>query len=316
MKIIKNLSELLHKKKEKELMNKHPYPWPINLPTNKLPIKRRIEGMEKVIDLYENRWDSIYKPRLRTLKNKFHDRKRCFVIGNGPSLNDTDLSKLKNEITFGTNSIFLKFKDTPFRPTFYIVEDHLVAEDRSRQINALQGFTRLIPIYLSYCLDESMDTIFFNHCPRKSYPRGFDFSTNAGEVTYAGCTVTFTCMQFAFYMGFKEIYLIGMDFSYSIPPSATTAKAYNVGILDMKEDDPNHFNKDYFGKGYRWHEPQVEKMGEAYKEAKRVTELHGCKIFNATKGGKLEIFERVDYDSLFHQNGVAAANPIINKNAK
>ena len=175
----------------------------------------------------------------------------------------------------------------------------LVAEDRCEQINALKGMTKLFPIYLAYCLDEGPDTLFFNHRPRKSAPHGFDFSTDAGEVTYAGCTVTFTALQFAFYMGFEEIYLIGVDFSYSIPESAKADKAYNVDIIDMDEDDVNHFNKDYFGKGYRWHEPQVEKMGRAYEEARRVTALNGVRIYNATKGGKLEVFERRDYDSLF-----------------
>ena len=206
---------------------------------------------------------------------------------------------MKDEVTFGANGIFLKFEETDFRPTFYIVEDHLVAEDRCERINALKGVTKLFPIYLAYCLDEGPETIFFDHRPRKSAPHDFDFSTDAGEVTYAGCTVTFTGLQFAFYMGFEEIYLIGVDFSYSIPESAKADKAYNIDIIDMDEDDVNHFNKDYFGKGYRWHEPQVEKMGQAYEEARRVMVLNGVRIYNATKGGKLEVFERMDYDSLF-----------------
>ena len=33
----------------------------------------------------------------------------------------------------------------------------------------------------------------------------------------------------------------------------------------MPSDDPNHFHPDYFGKGFRWHDPQVNKMIEAYQ---------------------------------------------------
>lgn len=284
---------------EQNLLKIHPYPWPINLPTNKYRLTERIIGIQKVIDLYYNRWKTVYQPMIKELKKRHPGRKRCFVIGNGPSLNDTDLDKLQNEITFGVNGIFLKFQETDFRPSFYVVEDHLVAEDRQEQINSLSGFTKLFPIYLAYCLNEGPETIFFDHRPRKSYPYGFDFSTDASEFTYAGCTVTFTCLQFAFYLGFEEIYLIGVDHSYSIPKAARKDKSYNVDILDMGHDDPNHFSKDYFGKGYRWHNPQSEKMEQAYKEAKRVTDLHGCTIYNATKGGKLEVFPRVDYDTLF-----------------
>ena len=286
-------------REEKKLIKQHPYPLPINLPTQKIPIIERIEGMKKVIDLYNNRLESVYKPKLKALKDSFPEKERCFVIGNGPSLKDTDLDKLDGEVTFATNGIFLAFDKTKFRPTFYIVEDHLVAEDRRGQINALSGFTKLFPVNLAYCLDEKPDTIFFNHRPRKSYPHGFDFSTDASEVTYAGCTVTFTALQFAFYMGFKEIYLIGVDCSYSLSAPKKVEKAYNVDIIDLQKDDVNHFHKDYFGKGFRQHDPQIEKMLEAYMEAKKITEENECKIYNATKGGKLEIFTRVDYDSLF-----------------
>ena len=207
------------------------------------------------------------------------------------------------------NGIFLKFTETEFRPTFYVVEDHLVAEDRRPEINALTGMTKLFPINLAYCLDEGPNTLFFNHQPRVRYPHHFDFSTDASKVTYAGCTVTFTCMQLAFYLGFKKIYLIGVDFNYDMPSDLKVQNTYGVSVLDMESDDPNHFHPSYFGKGQRWHDPQVEKMGQAYAEAKKVTEAHNVQIFNATIGGRLEIFPRVNYDSLFP----ASKSPVSSK---
>ena len=106
-------------------------------------------------------------------------------------------------------------------------------------------------------------------------------------------------MQLAFYLGFPEIYLVGVDASYEIPKTVERDDHYGVAVLDMPGDDPNHFHPDYFGKGYRWHDPQVDKMVAAYGEARRVTEARGVRIRNATIGGKLEVFERVDYESLF-----------------
>ena len=106
-------------------------------------------------------------------------------------------------------------------------------------------------------------------------------------------------MQLAFYLGFPEIYLVGVDASYEIPKTVERHDHYGVAVLDMQGDDPNHFHPDYFGKGYRWHDPQVDKMVAAYEEARRVTEARGVRIRNATIGGKLEVFERVDYESLF-----------------
>lgn len=296
------MQELTRKRlteRENEIKSRIPWKVGIFLPTDKFSLEERIQGLERVLKIWENDWPKKYCHELRRLRDRYSNRSRCFIIGNGPSLNETNLDLLIDEITFGVNGIFLKFPETRFRPTFYVVEDHLVAEDRCDEINDLTGSIKLFPIYNGYCLHEGPNTIFFNHRPRPSFPHGFDFSTDASKVTYAGCTVTFTCMQLAFYFGFKEIYLVGVDHNYEIPKDVKQQDTYGTQILDMSCNDPNHFHPEYFGRGRRWHDPQVEKMGEAYKEALKVTRSNGVEILNATIGGKLEVFPRVDYYSLF-----------------
>lgn len=292
-----------------QLVKQLPTRSPIFLPTDRIPPDRQLEGLGKVRRIYAETFREKYAPALRGLRSRFQGRDRCFVIGNGPSLKTTDLSLLQNEITFATNGFFLKLPELKWTPTFYVVEDHLVAEDRADQINALQGPTKLFPIYLAYCLSEGPDTIFFNHRPRKSYPHGFDFSTDASQITYTGCTVTFTTLQLAFYLGFREIYLVGVDASYALPDDVKRHDEYGVGVLDMPSDDPNHFDPSYFGKGYRWHDPQVDKMLESYKEALRVTTNTQQTIYNATIGGKLEVFPRRNYESLFGNPRAASESP-------
>ncbi|MCC5995783.1 MAG: DUF115 domain-containing protein [Oceanicaulis sp.] len=272
---------------------------PIFLPTDKIPLEDRIRGVSHVIRIYKQDLDEVYRPRLRALREQFKGRKRCFLIGNGPSLNDTDLSVLKDEVTFAVNGFFLKAKELDWTPTFYLVEDHLVAEDRAEWIKDFKGPIKLFPAYLGYMFEPGEDTIFYNHRPRKSYPHGFDFSMEADKITYTGCTVTFSMMQIAAYLGFEEIYLIGVDASYAIPADARESKDYGVGVLDMQSDDPNHFDPDYFGKGFRWHDPQVDKMVEAYGEARRVLEGTGQMIYNAGIGGQLEVFERRRFHDIF-----------------
>ncbi|MDO6746291.1 6-hydroxymethylpterin diphosphokinase MptE-like protein [Gilvimarinus sp. 1_MG-2023] len=274
---------------------------PIYLPTERISLVDRILGAQHVQQIYQKDLDSSYRPKLRALREKYRNHKRCFLIGNGPSLNQTDLSVLRDEVTFAVNGFFLKQQHLDWTPTFYVVEDHLVAEDRAQDLKRLTGSIKFFPAYLGYIFDPSDDTIFYNHRPRKSYPEGFDFSMNADEITYTGCTVTFSLMQLAVYLGFREIYLIGVDASYQIPADAKSNEKYSVGVLDMQSDDPNHFNPDYFGKGYRWHDPQVEMMVQAYAEAKRALEGTEQRIYNATIGGQLEIFERRSYLQLFPQ---------------
>jgi len=288
---------------------------PIYTPTERVHIRDRIRGVDHVTKIYNEDLDAIYRPKLRALREQFKHTRRCFLIGNGPSLNLTDLRMLKGEVTFAVNGFFMKANDIDWTPTFYLVEDHLVAEDRAHAIRAFRGPIKLFPAYLGYVFPKDEDTIFYNHRPRVSYPHGFDFSLEADQITYTGCTVTFSMMQIAAYLGFREIYLIGVDASYDVPTDAKQDAAYGVGVLDMKSDDPNHFDPDYFGKGYRWHDPQVSEMIAAYQEAKRALEGTGQTIYNATVGGKLEVFERRSFHSLFPQarspEEMAVANEAI-----
>jgi hypothetical protein len=228
--------------------------------------------------------------RLRALHNA-HQGKRCFVIGNGPSLNHTDLTRLENEVTVGSNGLFYLFDDMGFLPTIYTVEDQLVAEDRAETINAIRGTTKLFPWDLSYCLEADADTTFLWF--QRDY-RGFPrFSDDLGRSAFWGGTVTFFNLQVAFYLGCREVYLIGIDHSYKVPDYASG------DVIVSREDDLNHFHPEYFGRGFRWHDPKVERMERSYGVARAFFEAHGGQIFNATKGGALELFERVDYDTLF-----------------
>ncbi len=295
-----------------QIISQLPTKAPIYLPTNRISLRDQVTGLLRVSDIYKNKLDTLYRPHLRALKECYEGHDRCFVIGNGPSLNRTDLSVLKDEVTFAVNGFFLKSSSLDWTPTFYVVEDHLVAEDRRAQINAFKGPIKLFPAYLGYCFEEGPDTIFYNHRPRKSWPDGFDFSTDAAEITYTGCTVTFSCLQLAYYLGFRTIYLIGVDSDYAIPADAEQKKDYGTGVLDMKSDDPNHFHPDYFGKGYRWHDPQVDKMLEAYAEARRVADLNGRRIVNATVGGRLEVFEREAFSTIFPKARGSEAMEAIN----
>lgn len=42
-----------------------------------------------------------------------------------------------------------------------------------------------------------------------------------------------------------------------------------------------------------------DRMILAYESAKKYVDSHNISIYNATRGGMLEVFERVDFDSLF-----------------
>jgi hypothetical protein len=238
--------------------------------------------------------------RLLAFRDK-HKGQRAFILGNGPSLNKCNLTLLANEITFGVNSIFLNYERMGFKPTYYFVEDVFVAEDRAEQINAHQGSIKFFGNYLRYCLHENTDTIWLNVCIQyDEYPDFPNFSYNAARLLWVGGTVTYLCLQMAYYMGFTAVYMIGFDHSYQIPTSLIEFGKKGRDFLST-EDDPNHFHPDYFGKGYRWHNPRVDRMETAFQKSRLAFEANGRTIINATIGGKLEVFERVAYEDLFRE---------------
>lgn len=281
------------------LLQRVPERDPIYLPTGLLSMEKRVSGLARVVDVWENEWIQAHQPRIREIKESLTNTNRCFVIGNGPSLNQMDLELLKGEVVFASNGFYMLYDRISWRPDYYFVEDHLVAEDRGKSIPSNDGSIKFYPIYLAYAFEKQDDVVFYNHRPRVSYPHGFDFSSDASNITYTGCTVLFSCLQFAYYFGFKEVYLIGVDLEYKKPDDLVKTSDYGVPIYNMESDDPNHFHKDYFGKGYRWHEPQEDKMAQAFEESESICSLGNVKIFNAGVGGNLNCFPRVPFENLF-----------------
>lgn len=228
--------------------------------------------------------------------------KRCFIIGNGPSLNKLDLTKLINEDTFGVNAIYLNYEKMKFHPTYYVVEDNLVAEDRKDEINSYQGPKfKFFGNYFRNLLTKDERTIYINvlrnYSDKKTFPI---FSDNCVRKIGVGGSVTYVCLQLAYYFGYDEVYMIGFDHNYKIPKSAIITNKRDTGFdITSTEDDVNHFSNDYFGKGYRWHDPNVERMEVGFSKAKEVYEKSGRKIFNATAGGQLEVFTKIDFNNIF-----------------
>jgi len=229
-----------------------------------------------------------------------HKGKRCVIIGNGPSLNQLDLSLLKDEYTIGVNGIFYAAEEMGFDPSYYVVEDTAVIKDNLEMIKRYPAGHKFFPSIYRDQVGEARNVSYFmmnrgyyeQRSPAYCVPR---FSTDVAQRAYSGQSVTIINLQLAYYMGFTEVILIGMDFSYTIPDDA---EIDGVNITSMS-DDPNHFHPEYFGKGKVWKDPQLDRVLANYQLAKVMYEADGRRIVNATPGGKLELFDRVSYDELF-----------------
>jgi hypothetical protein len=227
--------------------------------------------------------------RLAALKN-IHKGRRAFVIANGPSLKYTDVSKLRNEFTFGMNRIYLMFPELGFSTSYLTVVNDLVIEQTAGDLSVLS-----LPKFLAWRSRRH----FPADMPMTGLPTflytsytGPRFSTDVRGRVWEGATVTNVTLQLAFHMGFQQVVLIGVDHNYTATGKPNTT-------VVSQGDDPNHFSPAYFGKGFRWQLPDLQTSEVGYAMARDAYRNAGRQILDATIGGKLTIFPKVDYDSLF-----------------
>ncbi|MDH5525730.1 MAG: hypothetical protein OEY97_00300 [Nitrospirota bacterium] len=230
------------------------------------------------------------------------DGRRCFILGNGPSLNELDLTRIFGEVTFVVNLFHRSPLLDRWSPTYWvgvdpkikeIASDPWVQEFVSGVSERVRAKSYFVPVQARQALEES--GVFAGKDLRYLYQRGdVDPTVEGFELDLTrplpSCQTTpVMCIQLAMYMGASEIYLIGMDhdwlkygqegYRHFFPPQPG-----DTGVGDWPYDKLAS---------------AVVRMWEGYRRQRTYAERHGIRIYNATKGGFLDVFERVDYDSLF-----------------
>jgi len=257
-------------------------------------LKNTYDGIRRLPQLpsaYLHPWRRESIRRVAALKDT-RKGQRAFIIGNGPSLKQTDLSKLKNEFTFGLNRIYLMFPELGFSTSCLVSINDLVIEQCAQEIADLQ-----IPKFLAWRSQrhfKNVERLTLN-VPTFLYTTytGPRFSRDVRGRVWEGATVTNVALQLAFHMGFEKVILIGVDHNFASKGDA------NKTVVS-EGDDPNHFSAAYFGKGFRWQLPDLDTSEIGYRFARAAYESAGREVVDATVGGKLTIFKKVDYNSLFN----------------
>jgi len=215
-----------------------------------------------------------------------HRGERCFILGNGPSLRQTDLSRLRGEFTFGLNRVYLLFPELGFATTYLVAVNQLVIDQCAAELASVPA-TQFYPWTARRAFPEASGIVYLrNHCARPH------FATDARKPVWTGATVTYVAMQLAYHIGFQEVVLVGVDHAFT-----TQGKPHEEVV--SQGDDPNHFASNYFGAGFRWQLPDLETSEIAYRMARGAFEADGRRILDATLGGRLAVFPKVDYDSIF-----------------
>lgn len=230
------------------------------------------------------------------LKGKYKGE-RLFVMGNGPSLNKMPLYFLKDEYTMCFNRVNLMYERVGWKPDFYVVIDDLVIKDNYQEINnevlpvvKYAFFPDIHPSNLDVTdYIENRDNVSWFIADKPEFRADLPNCGHNKTVVNAG-------LQVAAWLGFTEIYLIGVDMTFG----DQKVKKINKRDWEAGEDDPNHFDPRYFKKGRKYHNPTVHEMLEQFQIGKEFFDKMGVNIYNAGINGKLEIFPRVDFYSLFN----------------
>lgn len=207
-----------------------------------------------------------------------HKGERCFIVATGPSLTVQDIELIKNEITFSMNSIVKIFSQTDWRPTYYGIQDKVAYKNVQDQMSLLEnnngtkvfyssriknvGISNGTPYYLTYMA----------HGTKKRGRHKYKFSWDCFKRVYDGFSISYSMLQLAVYMGFKKIFIIGLDADYPLQ-----------GKIHFDEESIN----DNTSRGTK--QSQVE----AFEYCKNQLLKHGIEVYNVTRGGKLETFPRM-----------------------
>ena len=218
--------------------------------------------------------------------------KRCFLIGNGPSVRLSDLELLHDEITFCCNRFHLCYVETSFRPTYIVSADDFMIKDFGMEISksaiqnnqkAFFGMTKDPRPYL-----HSDDSVIWIRLNRN---RPFRPSSNISKsIGNGGATLLFAA-QIAMHMGINEMYLYGVDHNFQ------NYQLFNTSKLNAAKGDGNHFIKNYRA-GKSWVPPTTTFSEASYRALGDHLSSKGGFLKNASRESALPHIERIDFDSI------------------
>jgi hypothetical protein len=231
-------------------------------------------------DLLYLQWYLNHALLLTRFKNR-HEGEDCFIIGNGPSLNLMNLKPLCQYHTFGLNKIYLLFDRIDLNLDYLIAVNKLIIEQSAHVYQDLP-----MTLFLNYKnarkIITKKDNVYFVYTGAKSA-----FKPDITRRICEGATVTYVALQIAYYMGFRNVFLIGVDHQFK-----AHGKPYEKQFING--EDTNHFDPNYFG-NQEWQLPNLKASELAYDLAKHFYHRDDRRIYDATAKGKLDIFPKIPF---------------------
>lgn len=239
----------------------------------------------------------------KALKDR-HAGSRCFILGAGSSIAQQDLNKLAGEYVISVSNTFVHPEYSSIRPRYHVLPAILLGHDK---YYPKEKFIDWLKDMESRTLDAEMffhigdrEMIESNGLFRGRTLHWIEYAPWAGSVNTpidlskvpTIWSVSELAITTAIYLGFKEIYLIGMDHDWFNGPL--------VYFYDANKDHKMHPTEKLLQQHGVDAEFQMRRHADIFRKYKY---LYGLKqnIFNANANPNhyLDVFPKVEYESLF-----------------
>ena len=140
--------------------------------------------------------------------------KRIFILANGPSLNEEDLSSLKNEVVIGMNASTILERQFGFISMYYVLSDARFINAPEKRAWATKDLSPTTQRVIRADL-RSLDDPELHDRSTYIAPLSRDgFSRDLASGYFYGCTTTMLAIQLAWHLGSRNVFLLGCDLRY------------------------------------------------------------------------------------------------------
>ena len=205
-----------------------------------------------------------------------------FVLGNGPSVQITDLNRLQNQYVIAANKFYLSYTAHHLRPNATFCVDPMMIKNDIRNILKISHGKVYIPrVYAPHVLLRAgfwaLRASFFEYDNQHDNPK-FGY----GREGFGGnsASVIFNAIQFAARLAPKYIFVYGIDHEFNYAEQ-------NQNGLVTQCFEHNHFIRDYRTLGEEWYPPLLGVIENGFKVALSACEKKGINLFNISNKSKL-----------------------------
>ena len=236
-----------------------------------------------------------------------HKNQRAFIIANGPSLKNQDISKLKNEITFVMGGFHKHpILETGWQPSYYCLidpenfKDNNNADPFYREINKkISSAIFILSLARGYGYNmkyKKLDPSKTFYCATVGTPNKIKLDMT--DLMPAFHNVATFSIAIAIYMGCNPIYLLGFDHDY-LANKGLYHHFYEGGDNSGGER-ANRFLTTPYLEIHTYYENMktMMKIWEKYFFLDKVSKSKNIKIINSSEGGYLDVFPRISFDSI------------------